>query len=75
MLFNDTVYYNIAYGRENHTATEAEVHEAARRAAIHDPVMAMTDGGVQTSERSRFDSRRSNAVTLTSGFYRRRFTV
>ena len=44
VLFNDTIYYNIAYGREDHTATEAEVHEAARRAAIHDPVMAMTDG-------------------------------
>ena len=28
VLFNDTIYYNIAYGRENHTASEAEVHEA-----------------------------------------------
>ena len=44
VLFNDTIYYNIAYGREDHTATEEEVHEAARRAAIHDPVTAMQDG-------------------------------
>ena len=28
VLFNDTIYYNIAYGRENVAATEAEVHEA-----------------------------------------------
>ena len=44
VLFNDTIYYNIAYGREDHTATEEEVHEAARRAAIHDPVTGMQDG-------------------------------
>ena len=43
VLFNDTIFYNIAYGREDHEATEEEVHEVARRAAIHDPVMAMTD--------------------------------
>lgn len=52
VLFNDTIYYNIAYGREDHTATEAEVHEAARRAAIHDPVTAMVDGyGTVVGER------------------------
>ena len=28
VLFNDSIYYNIAYGRENVEATEAEVHEA-----------------------------------------------
>ena len=44
VLFNDSIYYNIAFGREDLTATEEEVQEAARRAAIHDPVRAMKDG-------------------------------
>jgi ABC transporter ATM len=44
VLFNDSIYYNIAYGREDMSASEAEVHEAARRAAIHEPVLAMRDG-------------------------------
>ncbi len=34
VLFNDTIYYNIAYGRPD--ATRAEVVEAARAAKIHD---------------------------------------
>ena len=34
VLFNDTVEYNIAYGRPG--ATRAEVEEAARAARIHD---------------------------------------
>ena len=46
MLFNDTIYYNIAYGKEGGEGevTEAQVHEAARAAAIHGPVMTMKDG-------------------------------
>ena len=42
VLFNDTVYYNIAYGRPQ--ATPAEVEEAARLAQIHDFIMASPDG-------------------------------
>jgi ATP-binding cassette subfamily B protein len=42
VLFNDTVYYNVAYGRPS--ASPAEVEEAARLARIHDFVMAMPDG-------------------------------
>ena len=42
VLFNDTIYYNIAYGRPD--ATLAEVEEAARLAAVHDFVMASPDG-------------------------------
>jgi ATP-binding cassette subfamily B protein len=42
VLFNDTIYYNIAYGRPS--ATRAEVEEAARLARIHDFVMALPDG-------------------------------
>ena len=42
VLFNDTVYYNIAYGRPS--ATRAEVEAAARLAHIHDFVMSLPDG-------------------------------
>lgn len=42
VLFNDTIYYNIAYGRP--TATPAEVEEAARLAHIHHFVMGLPDG-------------------------------
>src|SRR5690606_11489505 len=42
VLFNDTIYYNIAYGRPG--ATPSEVEEAARHARIHDFVMSLPDG-------------------------------
>ncbi len=42
VLFNDTVHYNIAYGRP--TATEAEIVAAARAAKIHDFIMSLPDG-------------------------------
>ncbi len=42
VLFNDTIYYNIAYGRPD--ATRPEVEAAARAARIHDFVMALPDG-------------------------------
>jgi len=42
VLFNDTIYYNIAYGRPD--ATPAEVEEAARLAAIHTFIMSSPDG-------------------------------
>jgi ATP-binding cassette, subfamily B, heavy metal transporter len=45
VLFNDTVAYNIAYGRPG--ATQAEVEEAARSARIHD-FIASTPLGYQT---------------------------
>jgi ATP-binding cassette, subfamily B, heavy metal transporter len=41
VLFNDTVYYNIAYGRP--AASPAEVEEAARLAAIHNFIMSTPD--------------------------------
>ncbi|XP_024039831.1 ABC transporter B family member 25, mitochondrial isoform X2 [Citrus clementina] len=37
VLFNDTIFHNIRYGRLS--ATEEEVYDAARRAAIHDTIM------------------------------------
>ncbi|HEY0835105.1 MAG TPA: ABC transporter ATP-binding protein/permease [Azospirillum sp.] len=42
VLFNDTVFYNIAYGRPG--ATREEVEEAARLAHIHEFVKALPDG-------------------------------
>ncbi|RZC44900.1 hypothetical protein C5167_037864 [Papaver somniferum] len=37
VLFNDTIFHNICYGRLS--ASEEEVYDAARRAAIHDTIM------------------------------------
>ncbi|KAL8549090.1 hypothetical protein ACS0TY_008091 [Phlomoides rotata] len=37
VLFNDTIFHNIHYGRLS--ATEDEVYDAARRASIHDTIM------------------------------------
>ncbi|SPJ29564.1 ABCB family ABC transporter ATP-binding protein/permease [Falsiruegeria mediterranea] len=42
VLFNDTIRYNIAYGREN--ATQDEVEEAARAAQIHDFIEGLPEG-------------------------------
>jgi ATP-binding cassette subfamily B protein len=42
VLFNDSIYYNIAYGRPD--ATREEVIDAARSAHIHDFVMGLPDG-------------------------------
>jgi len=42
VLFNDTIYYNIAYGRPG--ATEAEVIAAAKAAKIHDFVTSLPKG-------------------------------
>jgi ATP-binding cassette, subfamily B, heavy metal transporter len=42
VLFNDTVYYNIAYGRPE--ATRDEVEAAARAASIHDFVASLPAG-------------------------------
>ena len=42
VLFNDTILYNIAYGRPG--ASVEEVENAARLAHIHDFILAMPDG-------------------------------
>ncbi|MCY3997650.1 MAG: ABC transporter ATP-binding protein/permease [Rhodobacter sp.] len=42
VLFNDTIYYNIAYGRPG--ASRREVEEAARAAKIHDFITGLPDG-------------------------------
>ncbi len=42
VLFNDTIFANIAYGRPD--ATVAEVEQAAQLAHIHEFILAMPDG-------------------------------
>ena len=42
VLFNDTIYYNIAYGRPG--ATKDEIEAAAKLARIHDFVTTLPDG-------------------------------
>ncbi|MCL1628428.1 ABC transporter ATP-binding protein/permease [Roseibaca sp. V10] len=42
VLFNDTIAYNIAYGREG--ATRAEVEAAAEAARIHDFILSLPEG-------------------------------
>ena len=42
VLFNDTIFYNIQYGRP--AATRAEVEAAARAAHIHDLIVSLPDG-------------------------------
>ncbi len=42
VLFNDTVHYNIAYGRPG--ASEDEIRSAAKAAKIHDFIMSLPDG-------------------------------
>lgn len=38
MLFNNTIFYNLAYG--NFRKSEEEIHEAAHMAGIHDAIMS-----------------------------------
>ena len=42
VLFNDTVHYNIAYGRPS--ASEEEIFAAAKAAKIHDFIVSLPDG-------------------------------
>ncbi|PWE33905.1 metal ABC transporter permease [Maritimibacter sp. 55A14] len=50
VLFNDTIGYNIAYGREG--ATRAQIEAAARAARIHDFIAGLPEGyDTQVGER------------------------
>ncbi|MCC5957349.1 MAG: ABC transporter ATP-binding protein/permease, partial [Natronohydrobacter sp.] len=42
VLFNDTIAYNIAYGREG--ASQAEIEAAAKAARIHDFILSLPEG-------------------------------
>lgn len=50
VLFNDTIRYNIAYGRDN--ATQDQIEGAARAARIHDFILTLPEGyDTQVGER------------------------
>eukprot|EP01121_Diplochlamys_sp_Union-15-3_P001605 TRINITY_DN1138_c0_g1_i1.p1 TRINITY_DN1138_c0_g1~~TRINITY_DN1138_c0_g1_i1.p1 ORF type:complete len:676 (-),score=108.32 TRINITY_DN1138_c0_g1_i1:495-2522(-) len=42
VLFNETIYYNIKYGKPD--ATQEEVYQAAKLANIHDQILALQNG-------------------------------
>ncbi|KAK6741709.1 hypothetical protein RB195_009526 [Necator americanus] len=42
VLFNDTIKYNIRFGRP--TATDEEIYEAAKAAMIHDKILSLPEG-------------------------------
>ncbi|MFK7745463.1 MAG: ABC transporter ATP-binding protein/permease [Roseobacter sp.] len=42
VLFNDTIRYNIAYGKSG--STQADIEEAAKAAQIHDFILSLPDG-------------------------------
>ena len=47
MLFNDSIMNNVRYARR--TASDDEVYEACKAAAIHDKVMSFPDGMLYSS--------------------------
>ena len=64
VLFNDTVRYNITYGRPN--ATQAEVEEAARTAFAHDFISQLPEG---------YDTVIGERGTFLSGGQRQRLAI
>jgi len=64
VLFNDTVRYNITYGRPN--ATQAEVEEAARTAFAHDFISQLPEG---------YDTIIGERGTFLSGGQRQRLAI
>jgi subfamily B ATP-binding cassette protein MsbA len=64
VLFNDTVRYNITYGRPD--ATEAQLHDAARTALAHDFIVELADG---------YDTIIGERGTFLSGGQRQRLAI
>jgi subfamily B ATP-binding cassette protein MsbA len=64
ILFNDTVRYNITYGRPE--ATDAEMHDAARTALAHDFIMDLPLG---------YDTVIGERGTFLSGGQRQRLAI
>jgi subfamily B ATP-binding cassette protein MsbA len=63
-LFDDTIRANIAYARPD--ATQAEIEDAARRAAAHDFIMGFPDG---------YDTLVGEAASRLSGGQRQRIAI
>merc|ERR1712117_787694 len=66
VLFNDTVYNNIALGKPSGNCTAEEVYDAARRANAYDFVMQLEDG---------FDTIVGNAGGKVSGGQKQRIAI
>ena len=64
VLFNDTIYYNIAYGRPG--ATRQEVEEAAKLARVHDFIADLPEG---------YDTRVGERGLKLSGGERQRVSI
>jgi ABC-type transport system involved in Fe-S cluster assembly fused permease/ATPase subunit len=64
VLFNDTIRYNIAYGRPD--ASAAEIEEAARHAQVHDFVMRLPE---------RYDTRVGERGLKLSGGEKQRVAI
>ena len=64
VLFNDTVRYNISYGRPD--ATDEQIHEAARTALAHDFIVELPDG---------YDTIIGERGTFLSGGQRQRLAI
>lgn len=64
VLFNDSILYNIAYGRPS--ASRAEIVEAAKLAQIHDFIIALPDG---------YDTRVGERGLKLSGGERQRVSI
>jgi ATP-binding cassette subfamily B protein len=64
VLFNDTVRYNIAYGRPD--ASDADIEEAARHAQVHDFVMRLPE---------RYDTRVGERGLKLSGGEKQRVAI
>ena len=67
VLFNDSIFYNIAYGKDN--ATKAEVEEAARAAQIHEFIASLPDGyGTTVGERGLKEYIKTLSTPVTQQF-------
>ncbi|WP_339913764.1 ABC transporter ATP-binding protein/permease [uncultured Brevundimonas sp.] len=64
VLFNDTIYYNIAYGRDG--ASRDEIENAARSARIHDFIQSLPEG---------YDSRVGERGLKLSGGEKQRIAI
>jgi ATP-binding cassette subfamily B protein/subfamily B ATP-binding cassette protein MsbA len=64
ILFDDTIYSNIAYGKPN--ATKAQVEEAARQARAHDFILKLPKG---------YETRVGEAGTKLSGGQKQRLSL
>jgi len=64
ILFDDTIYNNIAYGKPN--ATRAQVEEAARQARAHDFILKLPKG---------YETRVGEAGTKLSGGQKQRLSL